>query len=105
MTLQQFEQTLKKYCPNLVYHLAAPKGLHRCVVWHSYGYSSAFGDDRNQINAPKIQIDIHTQTVYDSLVEDVISALWEMDLPFSIASEGFDDEYNDIRTILQLVVM
>ena len=105
MTLQQFEADLKEACPGLVYHLAAPKNVARYVAWHCYGYSSAQADDRNQINAPKIQIDIHTQSVSDLLVEDVLSALWMMDLPYAIVSEGYDDEYNDIRTILQLVVI
>lgn len=105
MTLQQFEKHLKDALPGLVYELAAPKGCHRYVCWHVYGYSSTQGDDRNQINAPKVQIDIHTQSVLDSLAEDVFAALWMMDLPFSIQSEGYDDDYADIRTILQLVVV
>jgi hypothetical protein len=28
-----------------------------------------------------------------------------MDLPYSIESEGYDDDYADLRTILQLVVI
>lgn len=105
MTLQQFEAGLKESCTAPVYQLAAPKGEHRYVAWHSYGYFSATGDDRNQVNAPKVQIDIHTQSMSDTLVEDVFAALWLMDLPFTVESEGYDDEYNDIRTILQLVVI
>lgn len=105
MTLQQFDAGLKESCTAPVYQLAAPKGDHRCVVWHGYGYSSSQGDDRNQINAPKVQIDIHTQSMSDTLVDEVFSALWLMDLPFSVQSEGYDDDYNDIRTILQLVVI
>lgn len=105
MTLQQFDAGLKESCTAPVYQLAAPKGERRYVAWHSYGYSSSQGDDRNQINAPKVQIDIHTQSMSDTLVDEVFSALWLMDLPFSVQSEGYDDDYNDIRTILQLVVI
>ena len=105
MTLQQFEKGLKEACPGLVYELAGPKGCHRYVCWHRYGYSSGFGDDRNQIDAPKVQIDIHTQSMSDTLVDDVCAALWAMDLPYSIESEGYDDDYADLRTILQLVVI
>lgn len=104
MTLQQFEANLKEAAPDLVFHLAGPKGSHRYVCWHSYGRSSTHGDDRNQIDAPKVQIDIHTQSVSDTLVDDVCAALWLMDLPYEVVSEGYDDEYADLRTILQLVV-
>ena len=104
MTLPQFEANLKEAAPDLVFHLAGPKGCHRYVCWHSYGRSSAYGDDRNQIDAPKVQLDIHTQSVSDTLVDDVCAALWLMDLPYEVVSEGYDDEYADLRTILQLVV-
>jgi hypothetical protein len=105
MTLQQFETGLKAAAPGLVYELAAPKGIHRYVRWHRYGAGSVVGDNRNQIDAPRVQIDIHTQSVSDTLVEDVCAALWMMDLPYFIVSEGYDDEYSDLRTILQLVVI
>ena len=105
MTLQQFENGLKEACPDLVYELAGPKGCHRYVCWHRYGYNSGFGDDRNQIDAPKVQIDIHTQSITDTLANNVFDALRDMGLPYSIQSEGYDDDYTDIRTILQLVVI
>lgn len=105
MTLQEFSAGLKAAAPGLVYELAGPKGSHRYVCWHRYGSSSAFGDNRNQIDAPKVQIDIHTQSTSDTLVEDVCAALWMMDLPYVIVSEGYDDDYADLRTILQLVVV
>lgn len=105
MTLQQFEKGLKEACPGLVYELAGPKGCHRYVCWHRYGYNSSYADDRNQIDAPKVQIDIHTQSMSDTLVDDVCAALWAMDIPYSIESEGYDDDYADLRTILQLVVI
>lgn len=104
MTLQEFETRLKKSIPE-TYHLAAPKGARRFVVWHSYGRSSVYGDDKNQVDAPKIQLDIVTQNPLDSLVDDVCAALWAMDLPYSVESEGYDDDYAAMRTILQLVVI
>ena len=105
MTLQQFEAGLKDACPGLVHQMAAPKGCHRCVVWNRYGRSSGYGDDRNQFDAPKVQIDIHTQSTQDTLVEDVCAALWMMDLTYIVVSEGYDDDFSDLRTILQLVVV
>ena len=104
MTLQQFNGQLKAACPD-TYETAAPKSAQRFVVWHRYGRSSAFGDDRNQIDAPKVQIDIVTNIPDDSLVDDVCAALWAMDLPYSVQSEGYDDDYAAFRTVLQLVVI
>lgn len=104
MTLQTFEAELKKAFPD-VYETAAPKGKQRFVVWHRYGRSSLFGDNRNQVDAPKVQLDIITNIPDDALVEDVCAALWLMDLPYSVESEGYDDEYAAYRTILQLVVV
>lgn len=105
MTLQQFEEGLKAAAPGLVYELKAPKGSLRYVCWHRYGAGSVVGDNRNQIDAPRVQIDIHTQSVSDTLVDDICAALWMMDLPYFIVSEGYDDEYANLRTILQLVVI
>lgn len=104
MTLQQFEAGLKQTCPE-VYETAAPTNATRYVVWHRYGRSSVFGDDRNQLDAPKVQLDIITNIPDDSLVDDITAALWMMDLPYSVESEGYDDEYAAWRTILQLVVV
>ena len=105
MTLLEFERVLKEACPGLVYELAGPKGCHRYVAWHKYGRSNTYGDNVNQIDAPKVQIDIHTQATSDTLADDVGTALQMMDLPYIVVSEGYDDDYADLRTILQLVVI
>lgn len=103
MTLHDLDAALKKAIPE-TYETAAPKGKQRYVCWHRYGRSSMFGDDRNQLDAPKVQIDIITNIPDDTLADDVCAALWLLDLPYSVESEGYDDEYNAFRTILQLVV-
>lgn len=104
MTLQTFEAGLKAAFAD-TYETAAPKGKQRYVVWHRYGRNSVFGDNRNQLDAPKVQIDIITNVHGDYLVDDVCAALWSMDLPYSVESEEYDDEYSAHRTILQLVVI
>ena len=104
MTLKEFDANLKKAFPD-VFEVAAPKGNQRFVVWHRYGRSSLIGDDRNQLDAPRIQIDIISNIPDDMLADDIAAALWMMDLPYSILSEGYDDEYAAFRTILQLVVV
>lgn len=104
MTLQEFDRNLKAAFADS-YELAAPKGKQRFVVWHKYGRNIIPGDDRNQVDAPKVQIDIVTNVPNDLMVDDIFAALWLMDQSFEIISEGYDDEYAAFRTILQLVVV
>lgn len=103
MTLQMFDARLKEIFPD-TYEAAAPKGKQRYVVWHRYGRSSFYGDNGNVLNLPKVQVDIVTNIPDDLLVEDICAALWDMDLPYSVESEEYDDAYVTYRTILQLVV-
>lgn len=104
MKLQKFDANLKAAFPD-VFETAAPKGKQRYVVWHKYGRSSYFGDDHNQIDAHRVQIDIITNVYDDVLVDDICAVLWLMDIPYSVVSEGYDDEYCAYRTILQMVVV
>ena len=103
MTLREFENNLKETFPD-TYELAAPQGMKRFVVWHRYGRRSYYGDNRNVLDLPKVQIEIVSNIDGDYLVEDVCAALWAMDLPYSVESEGYDPEYNAYRTILQTEV-
>lgn len=104
MTLQAFEANLKKAFPD-VYPVPAPPKKTRFVTWHKYGRDSIFGDDRNQIDSPKVQLDIVTNVWNDTLADDIMAALQSMDLPYEVVSEGYDDEYAADRTIIQLVVV
>ena len=104
MTLQAFEKGLKDAFPG-VYEVAAPKSERRFVAWHRYGRSSLCGDDLNQIDAPRVQLDIVTNIHNDTLPDDIMAALWMMSLPYEVISDGYDDEYAAFRTILQLVVV
>lgn len=104
MTLQEFETSLKEAVPE-TYNLQAPAGAVRYVTWHTYSGSSVRGDDRNQLDAPKVQLDIVYQSDQDTIVDDVLAALWLMDLPYEIISEGYDPDYAAMRVILQLVVI
>ena len=104
MTLQQFDAGLKQAFPD-TYRTAAPKGKQRFVAWQSYRKIPILGDDRNQLDAPKVQIDIVTNLPDDTLADDVCAALWSMDLPYSVESEGYDDDLAAFRTVLQLVVI
>lgn len=104
MTLQEFEANLKAAVPE-TYPLQAPAGKTRYVSWNSYTAASVRGDDRNQLDAPKVQLDIVYQSDQDTIVDDVLAALWLMDLPYEIISEGYDPDYAAMRVVLQLVVI
>ena len=104
MTLQEFAARWKEAVPE-TYHLQAPAGLTRFVAWHAYTASAVRGDDRNQMDAPKVQMDIVYHNDLDPIVDDVLGALWLMDLPYDIISEGYDPDYAAMRLILQLVVI
>lgn len=104
MTLQEFENNLKLVCDD-VYEAAAPAKVQNYVVWQKYGTQSGFGDDCNVIGLPKVQIDIVTQTRDAFLIDDIAAALWAMNLPYSVQSEGYDSDYNAFRTILQTMVI
>lgn len=104
MTLQEFENKLKLVSDD-VYETAAPPNVVEYVAWHRYGTQSGFGDDCNLMGLPKVQIDIIAQTRDSILAEDVLAALWAMNLPYSVQSEGYDPDYNAFRTILQVVVI
>lgn len=104
MTLQEFEASLKEAVPE-TYNLQAPARAVRYVTWNTYSGSSVRGDDRNQLDAPKVQLDIVYQSTQDTIVDDVLAALWLMDLPYEIISEGYDPDYAAMRVILQLVVI
>ena len=104
MTVKEFENNLKGAFVD-VYELAAPQDVKRYVVWHCYGRNSIHGDNRNQLDIPKVQLDIVTSVQDDFLVDDICAALWLMDLSYSVQSEGYDPDFNAYRTILQLVVV
>lgn len=103
MTLKEFDANLKTVFAD-TYELAAPQNKKRFVAWHRYGRKPHYGDNRNVLNIPKVQIDIVSNIDGDFLVDDICAALWSMGLSYSVDSEGYDPDYNAYRTILQLEV-
>ena len=103
MTLQELENALKAVCP-ATYELAAPKGALRYIVWHRYSWRFIEGDDSKQLRIPKIQLDIVSQTKGDSLFDNVLDRLDELQQSYDIIEYGYDQEYAAIRMIVQLVV-
>lgn len=104
MTLQQFEDKLKEYFTD-TYRRSAPQSKTQFVVWDTYGRNSLQADDRNQLDCPKVQIDVIDQRPDSPIVDSICAALWEMDLAYDVAGEGYDPDYNRYRTTLTLVVV
>lgn len=104
MTLPEFKQTLEAAAPGLIYELAAPNGLSEYAVWHSYGPASLIGDDRVQLELPRVQIDVIWQTDAQ-LLATVKDVLFDMAIPYVVVDHGYDDAWQSMRCILQLEVV
>ena len=104
MTITDFETALKAAVPNS-YPDAAPAGVRPCVAYSVYGMRSVPGDDRNQMDIPKVQLDILTSGHLDPLVDAVTDVLFDLELPYSVQDMSYDSEYGCFRTILQTEVV
>lgn len=103
MTLQDLDAALRTACPN-TYELAAPAGVNRYIVWHSYGASTLAADDSTALDVPQVQIDIIYQDLGDSIVNDVKNVLREQHLPYEVQADSYDDDYAKRRCILLVEV-
>ena len=102
MTMETLLALLQTVCPDS-YELAAPQGVKRCIVAHTYAGRCFYGDDRNVLDIDKVQLDILTQDTADTLPDDVCALLREWCIPYSVESKrAYDDDWAAIRTILQL---
>lgn len=104
MTLQSLETYLQQICPQ-TYRLAAPRDATRYIVINEYGRSGVSGSDTTALTLPKVQLDIVTQDLIDTLPDDVAAVLETLYLPYEVISTGYDDEYGAMRCILQLVLV
>lgn len=80
-------------------------GTARCAVIHAYAGQSIYGEDANIFDVPRAQIDIYTPTLSDDLIEQICALLQSWHLPYEIMDQGYDDDTNRMRTILQLDVL
>lgn len=104
MTLQSLDAALKTVCAD-TYHIAAPAGLTRYVVWAEYGSEGVEGDDSTLLDIPRVQIDAVWQNPADTLPDDVRGVLRAQHIPYEVISVGYDDEWAGMRMILQFEVI
>lgn len=104
MKIDEFKQTLESAAPGLIYELAAPKGLREYAVWHEYVPRILVGSDVVQLEVPRVQIDVIWQS--DKLLLQTVKAcLGDMGLAYEVIEQGYDDEWESMRCILQLEVL
>ena len=102
MTLDKLITLLQTVCPE-TYELAAPPGVKRCIVAHTYPGASLYGDDQNLFDIQKVQLDILTQDKADTLPLSVCELLRAWCIPYSLeACNSYDDDWAALRTIVQL---
>lgn len=104
MTLTDLTTALTGVVPNC-YPDAAPAGVRPCVVYSVYGSRPVLGDDRNQMDILKVQLDLLTRSSLEPLIDTVTDVLWKLALPYSVQDMSYDPDYGCFRTILQTEVV
>jgi hypothetical protein len=98
------DTALKTITPK-VFEGAAPMNTPEYIVYHTYGFITAIGDDGVQMKIPKVQLDIIGRLAFDTLVDSVTDLLTALYLPYEIVSIGYDDEWANKRCIVHLEVI
>lgn len=102
MTLEKLIALLQTVCPE-TYELAAPQGVKRCIVAHTYPGASLYGNDQNFFDIEKVQLDILTQKNSDTLLLDVCELLRAWCITYTLETiNEYDDDWNALRSIVQL---
>lgn len=103
MTLEKLIDLLKTVCPEN-YELQAPQGVTRCIVAHKYTNGrSLYGNDQNLFDFERVQLDILTQSLLDTLPLDVCELLRTWCITYSLAEvTAYDEDFAAMRTIVQL---
>lgn len=101
MTLEKLIALLQTVCPE-TYELAAPQGVKRCIVAHTYPGVSLYGNDQNLFDIEKAQLDILTQKNSDTLLLDVCELLRAWCITYTLEAIHEYDDWNALRSIVQL---
>ena len=89
-----------------VYQTVGPADTLRLVVVTPYAAASFYGDDANLLDVPKVQIDVYTPDLTDTLPDTVMGLLQSWHLPYTVEDlQGYEPETNRLRTILQAEVI
>lgn len=104
MNCSALEEALKELWPD-TYHLAAPKGKTKYIVWAEYDLNDVHGDNRAQIRIPKVQIDAYCQdpdaTAEDGFFVSILNTLNILDIPHGLQDISYDHDAELMRCIIQ----
>ena len=104
--LTQLLQAIETATGLVPYPVAGAPDEPRQVVDSVYSVASAYADDLNILDVPKIQLDLWTQTDEDTLPDQVTEVLKTWRLPYRVeALMMYDEETNRLRTIIQAEVL
>ena len=104
--LTQLLQAIETATGLVPYPFAGAPDEPRQIVYSVYSVSSAYADDLNILDVPKIQLDLWTQTYEDTLPDQVTEVLKTWLLPYRVeALMTYDEETNRLRTIVQAEVL
>ena len=105
MNCSKLETALKSVLPDAVYHLNAPGGDDRFIIWNEDGYETLRADDAVAEKIPKVTVYLYSQLEDDTLLEDVMDALESAGIVISDPEQGFDEETCTVGWIIDCEVI
>lgn len=91
MSYSTLKTALKTACPD-TYHLRAPKGKTRYIVWGETGIRGLRADDRMSLAGRKADVYAVTQVNDDTLIDAICAALDDAGIVYSDPMATYDDE-------------
>ena len=105
MSYLKLEAALKSVLPDDAFHLTAPPGRDRYIVWTETGSHSQYADGVKVATAYQASVYVYTQTEGDELLEKVCEALDSADIPYDDPVPGYDDDLQTMGIILECEVI
>lgn len=103
MNCSALDAALKELWPE-VYHLSAPKGKTKYIVWAEYGLNDVHGDNRAQIRIPKVQIDAYCQdpnaTAEDGFFVSILNTLNDLGISHELQDMSYDPDAAQMRCVI-----
>ena len=105
MTYSKIDAALKTVLPDATFHLSAPPGHDRYIIWAETGSHSQYADGVKTATAYQASVYVYTQNEDDNLLNEVCEALDLADIPYDDPVPGYDDELQTMGTILECEVI
>lgn len=99
MTSSAIQAVLEAVCED-TYHLAAPEGVTRFIVFGETGGQNVCAGNRVVATTTKFSVYVYTQDEDDALTAQVTAALDAAGIAFSAPAPGWDDERMTLVSII-----